>query len=136
LLVLLRRCHDRLRGTRGIALSMASFDAATSSMSWVGVGSVVGILVRGVPEPNSNRDALLLRGGTVGRMLPQVVIDTIRVDPGDVLLFATDGIDPDFSIDVLPPGEPQRQADYVLQRRHKGHDDGLVLVAAFHGRPT
>src|SRR5262245_1263061 len=43
---LMRRCHDKLRSTRGVVMSLASFDGARSTMTWLGVGNVEGFLVR------------------------------------------------------------------------------------------
>src|SRR5215211_6766573 len=37
---LVRRCHEELRATRGAAMSLASFDLATSTLTWIGVGNV------------------------------------------------------------------------------------------------
>src|SRR6266571_8616584 len=42
---LLRRCHDALLGFRGAVVSLASFDIAHATMTWVGVGNVAGVLL-------------------------------------------------------------------------------------------
>src|SRR5438105_2735758 len=36
---LIQRCHERLRGTRGAVMSLASFREADSTMTWLGVGN-------------------------------------------------------------------------------------------------
>src|SRR5439155_15774712 len=43
---LVRRAHDRLRKTRGVVMSLASFDALRAKMTWLGVGNVEAVLVR------------------------------------------------------------------------------------------
>src|SRR6266700_7377551 len=43
---LIQHCHEALRRTRGAVMSLASFDARTSSITWAGVGSVDSVLLR------------------------------------------------------------------------------------------
>ena len=47
---LLRSCHKRLQGTRGVVMSLASFSAPDSSLTWAGVGDVEGIVLRAAPH--------------------------------------------------------------------------------------
>src|SRR5262245_53238189 len=42
---LIERCHEELRETRGVVLSLAAFNGQ-GSMRWLGVGNVEGLLVR------------------------------------------------------------------------------------------
>ncbi len=43
-ITLIRRCHEALRSTRGVVMSLASLDFAHGIMTWVGVGNVLGVL--------------------------------------------------------------------------------------------
>src|SRR5205085_193860 len=45
-LALILRCHEALRSTRGVVMSLAALDAARRSMTWLGIGNVQGILLR------------------------------------------------------------------------------------------
>src|SRR5262245_22658647 len=67
-IALLRRCHTRLRGTRGVVMSLASFNTRDDTMTWVGVGNVEGMLLRAAE--GKPRESVLLRGGVVGYDLP------------------------------------------------------------------
>src|SRR5260370_1253817 len=72
-LPLLERCHEALRPTRGAVLTVASCNARAGTLSWAGVGSVEGVLLRGnVKEGAALRDCqyVLLPGGVVGLQLP------------------------------------------------------------------
>ena len=40
-ITLVRRCHERLRETRGVVMSLASFNALDETMTWLGVLKVV-----------------------------------------------------------------------------------------------
>ena len=46
MITLVERCHKRLRSTRGVVMSLASFDTSNESMTWLGVGNVEGRFVR------------------------------------------------------------------------------------------
>lgn len=127
---LLKRCHDGLLGTRGVAMTLASIDASAHRMSYIGVGNVEGILVRsnGRGGPPT-REGMMLRGGVVGYRLPPLRTNHLSVGRGDTLIMATDGIRSGF-IEALRPSEPpQQMADRILARFARPNDDALVLVA-------
>src|SRR5574341_1997344 len=65
---LVRRCHEALRGTRGVVMSIAFFNSLDKTMTWLGVGNIEGVLLR--EEEKSARERILLRGGVVGYHLP------------------------------------------------------------------
>jgi len=128
-----RLVHDRLRqAPRGVAMSLGLIEGSTSVMSWLGVGNVQGLVV-GAETGDRRRNELALRGGIVGRNLPIVAVQAVPLRAGDLVVFATDGIADAFGGDVIPGMPPQQMADRILERHHRGHDDGLVLVAAFMG---
>src|SRR5438552_17360642 len=60
---LLKRCHERLRSTRGVVISLAAFNAVDETMTWVGVGNVEGVLLRADPTVDPRYESLLLRSG-------------------------------------------------------------------------
>ena len=133
---LVAECHEALRKTRGAALSVASFDARTSAMTWLGVGNVEGILLRADPAAAPSRENVPLRGGVVGYQLPALRPASLPVSRGDTLVLATDGIRSAFVADLAGRGgaaalrsSPQEVADSVLARHGRGSDDALVLVA-------
>lgn len=133
LIGLLRQCHERLRETRGVAMSLASFSARDGVMTWLGVGNVEGILLRAAANAGVHRESLLLRGGVVGGQLPPLHTSSRRVMPGDTLIFATDGIRDGFAEGLAPGEPPQLLADRILAQHAKGTDDALVLVARYLG---
>lgn len=132
---LLRMCHDKLRGTRGVVLSMALFDAAEATMTWLGVGNVEGILLRHDPHVVPGKETLLLRGGVVGDHLPRLLATIVPVVKGDLLILATDGIRNGFADNTNLADEPQRIADRILSQYRRGNDDALVFVARYIGKP-
>ena len=133
---LIERCHEALIGTRGVVMSLASFNAAEGTMSWSGVGNVEGVLVRADGRPTPRREALLLRGGVVGFNLPSLTVEVLAVAPGDTLTFATDGVYSAFEVGLRNTLSPQRLAESILAQHAKGTDDALALVAVFRGERT
>lgn len=127
---LMRRCHDELRHTRGAVLSLASFNAEHSAMTWLGVGNVEALLVR---AQTGASEAVSMRGGTLGYMLPPLTPRTLIVYPGDTLVLASDGIKHGFKHEVLPARSPQQIADEVLANWAKQTDDACVVVARYVG---
>jgi phosphoserine phosphatase RsbX len=136
LIELVQKCHEALRATRGVVLSIASIDFRRNLLTWIGVGNVQGILVRCSGSERASADALLLRPGVVGSQLPNLQTATLLISPGDTLAFATDGIGSDFSNDLFPYESPQRSADRILSKHCKGNDDALIFVARFTRRPS
>jgi len=128
---LFRRCHERLRGTRGVVMSAASFRAGERTMLWLGVGNVEGLVRRATPGRPSDR--LLLRGGVVGSYLPRLDVSLLPAHPGDVLIFASDGIHSSFAEEEPQALPPQRAADRILAHHGRGTDDALVLVVRYLG---
>lgn len=149
--VLMQRCHGALRGSRGVVLSLASFNLAASNMAWLGVGNVSGLLVRANHRTARSYERLLLRGGVVGYRLPTLRTVMFPLNLGDTLIFVTDGIRSGFT-EVLTdqdlwrqdtPGElnrrevtsdsPQQLANRILDLYGRQTDDALVLVVRLTG---
>jgi hypothetical protein len=138
---LLQRCHEQLKGTRGVVMSLASFTMHGGLMTWGGVGDVEGVLLRGAPDADPARESLPLRGGVVGYQLPVVRSTALSVKPEDLLIFATDGIRSSFVEDPLlynplirlAKDGPRQLADHLLAHYGKATDDALVLVARYLG---
>lgn len=131
-ITLLNRCHEQLRASRGVVMSMASFNAVEGTLTWAGVGNVEGLLRRA--GTNVSDESLLLRGGIVGIQLPPLFASIIPVMPGDTLIFVTDGITPGFAEKLNLRDPPQEVADCILTQHGKGTDDALVLIARYGTR--
>jgi phosphoserine phosphatase RsbX len=130
---LVERCHEGLRSTRGVVLSLASIDPEHAMMTWLGVGNVQGVLMRAGARKGSVQEALLLRGGVVGSQLPALQAAVLPIAKGDTLVFVTDGIRGEFVDGLSALEAPQRAADKILNQHSRGNDDALVLVARLTG---
>jgi negative regulator of sigma-B (phosphoserine phosphatase) len=130
---LVRKCHENLRLTRGVVLSLASIDPVHGMMTWIGVGNVQGVLMRSGAKKGIAEHELLQRAGVVGSNLPALQATVLPIAQGDTVIFATDGVRSEFikSLSALEP--PQRAADRILEQYCRGNDDALVLVARLTG---
>jgi negative regulator of sigma-B (phosphoserine phosphatase) len=133
---LVRRCHEGLRATRGVAMSLASFAPSNNTMSWLGVGNVEGSLLRRDPGSLPGRESLLLRGGVVGYRIPTLLPSVVSVGPGDVLVFATDGIISGSFDGLRMTNPPVSIAEEILARFARATDDALTLVARYRGEAS
>ncbi len=130
---LIQRCHERLAATRGAVMSVASFNVRDETMTWVGVGTVEGVLLRAHATVSPRRESLLLRGGVVGVHVPALAASIIPVVRGDTLILASDGVRTDFAERLLPGGPAQQLADRIVADSGTRTDDTLVVVARYLG---
>jgi negative regulator of sigma-B (phosphoserine phosphatase) len=133
---LIQRCHDALRRTRGAVMSVASFDARTSSITWAGVGNVDVVLLKRMSTEGRTREDLVARGGIVGYRIPSLRPATLPVGTGDTLIMTTDGVRGGFADHVDIAQRPQENADSILARFGKRTDDALVVVAQYRGNDS
>ncbi len=130
---LIRLCHAEIKSTRGVVLSLASFDTTHGLVTWAGVGDVEGVLLSASDPSRSGRQSLLLRNGVVGYQLPSLRETICPVATGDVLILATDGVSHAFAATVVNDRSPQAIADDIIANHGKLTDDALVLVARYLG---
>jgi serine/threonine protein phosphatase PrpC len=152
---LVAHCHDRLKTTRGVVMSLASLDPSRGLLTWLGVGNVAGVVFRyrnGTSQhrfggngheshvgaaPNAKKghhdEYLILRSGVVGDRLPTLHSNQLQLRHGDTLVFATDGVASEFDQEHDLHDTAQNLAERILKRYAKGNDDALVLVIRYQG---
>ena len=135
LVPLMKRCHIALRGTRGAAISLAFISTSEGGMTWLGVGNVEGRVVSGDPSATRPKGSLALGRGVAGDELPAVRTAALDVRPGDVLIFATDGIDPGFADSLDLSGSTHAITERIMARHRKPTDDALVVAVRYLGVP-
>jgi serine/threonine protein phosphatase PrpC len=130
---LIQRCYTSLVGTRGVVLSVAFLDPDTKTMTWIGIGNVCGLLLRGDGGAKPSRVSLVPVAGFVGLEEPHIAPRVVPIARGDTLILATDGISTSFSDSLQTRLAPQAMADDILARHATRKDDALVLVARYVG---
>jgi phosphoserine phosphatase RsbX len=132
-IALVLRCHEELRLTRGAVMTLAFVHLRDRTLTWVGVGNVEAVLFHPGRGETATPDRLLLRAGVIGYRLSAPRTEVLPFKPLDILIIATDGIDPGFADGLALDGNPQHIADQILAREQKGTDDALVIVARYLG---
>lgn len=129
---LIEYCHAGLRGTRGVVMALASFNARTRSMTWTGVGNVEGKLFsRGRSMAPLT---LLSASGTLGQgQAIEVHPFEVPIDIGDTLILATDGVRSDFYLGLDIRQSPRQLADRILAHSALRKDDAMIVVARYTG---
>lgn len=128
---LLRRCHAAARGTRGLAMSIASFDGIRDEMTWLGVGNVRGVLLRADAGGRVAAHELILGIGVVGDQLRSARPSIVPLRHGDVVVVATDGVRGEFWNGLPVDAEPQPLAERILEEHAARDDDALVTVVRY-----
>ena len=130
---LIQRCHQKLYGSRGVVMSVASIDGESRQLTWVGVGNVQGVVVRHKLGGTAVENGLLLRAGVVGVRLPALEAAVLPIDRGDTVVFATDGVKLGFDRGLASSLPPQSAAEQILAEYGDSSDDALVLVGRYLG---
>jgi phosphoserine phosphatase RsbX len=132
-IALVKRCHAALAATRGAVMTLAAVDVPGGTVTWMGVGNVEARLFRAEAGISHPCEHILLRGGLVGLQLPALQASLMPLAPGDLLLFATDGIQQGFESRINLTESSRQIADGILNRHFKGTDDALVLAVRYAG---
>ena len=129
---LIEACHEALRKTRGVVMTLAFVDLEGGRLSWTGVGNVEGRLVHAAAGPLAPSEGALTKGGVVGYNLPSVRVTSAALEAGDLLVLATDGVGSGFAEALAGGGTAQQIADRVLRDHGRAADDALVVVVRYH----
>ena len=131
--LLLARCHAALRGSRGAALSLARLRVPHKTVSWIGIGNVEGRLVRTDGAGAVSVESLMPARGIAGSRLAESQEATLPIYRGDLVLLATDGIDPAFADSLRTYGTAEEIAARILADHSKSTDDALVVAVRYLG---
>ena len=118
--------HAEVRGSLGLALTLAFVDQQTQGMVVTGIGNTRLFCLR---APGLCIDA---QPGIVGgRSMPRLRPTRVQLAPHDTLLMATDGINERLTLQELMPLRHlgvQPLAQQVLREHGKEHDDATCMV--------
>ncbi|MEO8467772.1 MAG: SpoIIE family protein phosphatase [Gammaproteobacteria bacterium] len=126
---LLQQCHERLRATRGAAITLMVLNPAAGAAEWAGAGNVAAVVSQAEPAGRRYCRELLIRSGIAGSLLPSTTALSVTVRRGDTVVFATDGLHRTFIDGISSGGSAQRLAEQLLAKYGTSQDDALVVVA-------
>lgn len=120
--------HRALRSTRGAAVSLAKIDLRKRTLSFCGVGNVLGEIT-GVGVTGKK---CITYNGTVGVQIRKVQEMTYPFDKGDIFVIASDGISTQWDLREYPGlmnRHPFVIAGVIYRDFAKNTDDATVIVA-------
>jgi phosphoserine phosphatase RsbX len=131
---LLQLCHRSLTETRGAAITLARINFESGALSWIGVGNVAANLIAKRPGGPEVRSSVRLAGGIVGFRLPEgTAPQDIPINPGDLVVIASDGISDGYLDTVDFSASASVIAEHILATHGRETDDALVLAARHRG---
>ncbi len=122
---LLRALHERCRGTRGAAAGLAIINRASQHLIFAGIGNVH-IRVFGKKHWHG-----VSRDGILGERMRNVLPQTVMLEPGNLVVVASDGCSESAKTRVLIPGTPlsaAQIAEKLLSDTAKSTDDASCVV--------
>ncbi|MGH9549076.1 MAG: SpoIIE family protein phosphatase [Terriglobales bacterium] len=129
----LNRVDKAVRGTTGVAINIAMIGLHAHTITWAGVGNVQGLLFHRSPAANPRYANLDLVPGLVGTPSFRSREMSQPVKPGDLLIFASDGLAANF-IEALPiDGRPRVVADQLLASYAQESRDTVIIVVRYLG---
>jgi hypothetical protein len=120
--LLLQRCHDALRDTRGAAMGVARL-AQSGSGRFAGVGNIA------VSSRGQNPVHAISFGGIVGHKMRKVVECSFLLGPGDVLCLFSDGLSSRLSLEEVDTARLEESAKKLVARFGRDHDDATAALA-------
>jgi len=131
---LVQACHEALRASRGVVITLAAVDTHAGQATWVGVGNVEAVIFRA--NPAKAREHVVPRSGVVGYQLPALRVTTVPIAPGDVLVMATDGVRREFIAEAPAAGDLDAYVARMLADYGRDDDDALVLAVRCPQAPS
>ena len=122
-------CDGALRDTRGAVLTLARIDMRRNALTWLGIGNVAAVLIRG--GASEERHVLVPRGGLVGHRITNLASETLPIVSGDTLVIATDGVRWSAHDGPVGAGAADQMAHDLLDAYAVATDDAMVMVARY-----
>jgi anti-sigma regulatory factor (Ser/Thr protein kinase) len=119
---LIQICHEHLRGSRGVVMSICKVFHDRSEMEYIGIGNVE---LRVLGQTNSR---LFNWNGTLGMQMENGKLQKYPYLKGSTFVMYSDGIK-NFELDLeTQRSSPQNIARYILDNYVDSRDDATVLV--------
>ena len=125
---LMQRLHQHLRGTRGAAVGLCAIDTATRRMDYVGIGNT------SIRHFGTAETRLISKEGIVGQNMRTPLLQSVVLQPGDLVLLHTDGVSDRFGSADYPGVRrhtPAEVVETILDRYGKDHDDSACIAIRY-----
>lgn len=121
----LKGLHQRLQGTRGAAVGLCAIDRHSHRLEYAGIGNTA------IRRFGSAETRLVSQDGVLGQNMRSPLLQTLQLEPGDLVLLYTDGVSDRFSAEDYPAMSLHSMEEVsrnVVQRFGKVHDDAACIA--------
>ena len=125
---LIKRLHQRLKGTRGAAVGLCAIDSATGSTHYVGIGNT------SIRRFGESETRLVSQDGVLGQNMRTPLLQSLKLEPGELILLYTDGVSDRFTTAEYPGilrHAPKEVVRIILDRFGKDHDDSACIAIRY-----
>jgi negative regulator of sigma-B (phosphoserine phosphatase) len=121
----MQRLHQHLKGTRGAAVGLCAIDSATRRVDYAGIGNT------SIRRFGHTETRLVSQEGVLGQNMRSPLLQTLQMEPGDIIVLYTDGVSDRFTAQDYPGvvrHSSQEVASNIVQRFGKVHDDAACIA--------
>jgi len=125
---LIKRLHQRLKGTRGAAVGLCAIDSATGNTQYVGIGNT------SIRRFGESETRLVSQDGVLGQNMRTPLLQSLKLEPGELILLYTDGVSDRFTTAEYPGvlrHTPKEVVRIILDRFGKDHDDSACIAIRY-----
>ena len=125
---LMTRLHQRLKGTRGAAVGLCAIDSAVGAVEYVGIGNT------SLRKFGESETRLVSKDGVVGQNMRTPLLQSLKLESGDVIVLYTDGVSDRFTGAEYPSvvhHAPKDVVRVILDRFGKDHDDSACIAIRY-----
>ena len=125
--VLMKHCHNALRGTRGATISLVLIDSEQKKLWFTGIGNIETWIMNA-----QGKKGLLSYGGIVGHNIRSPKLFEQSFTEKDTLCLFSDGISTRWNgDDINISGQAQSMSEQIMNKFSKINDDASILVIRY-----
>jgi negative regulator of sigma-B (phosphoserine phosphatase) len=124
----LANLHSRLKGTRGAAAGLCAVDSLAGTLDYAGIGNTR------MRRFGASETRFVSRDGVLGQNMRTPLVQSLPLEPGDLILLYTDGVSDRFTAAEYPGVRrhaPEEVVRNVLDRFGKDHDDSACIAIRY-----
>jgi negative regulator of sigma-B (phosphoserine phosphatase) len=125
---LMARLHQRLKGSRGAAVGLCAVDSEKGSIDYVGIGNT------SLRRFGESENRLVSYDGVLGQNMRTPLLQSLKLEPGDLIMLYTDGVSDRFTTAEYPgvmQHAPEKVVRNIIDRFGKDHDDSACIAIRY-----